>query len=114
MESDDSITGRTTTEGASTSDCPFCRIASSEPADLPEYDRPIIETAEFIIVPALGQFVEGYLLIAPREHRLNIGVLPDDMLLRFNKLKADIRELLADHGAPVGQEGWLGGASARS
>ena len=86
--------GRTNMEKSEYEYCIFCRIAYAERNWLPEYDRPIIQTADFFVVPALGQFVEGYVLICPRVHFLNLAVMGSDLLDRLFDVKEQVRILL--------------------
>lgn len=75
-------------------DCIFCKIADIDEKMLPEYDRPIIQTADFFVVPAMGQFTEGYVLICTKEHFLNLGNMDPVLFNRFLDLKEQVRTLL--------------------
>lgn len=77
-------------------DCVFCKIAYTEENKLPEYDRPIIQTADFFVAPAMGQFTEGYLLICPRTHFLNLGAMDSLLFDRFLDVKEHVRTLLLE------------------
>jgi diadenosine tetraphosphate (Ap4A) HIT family hydrolase len=58
--------------------------------------RVIYETEHFVVVPSIGQLVEGYLLIVPRGHYLSIGHLPQTLLLEFEKLQKLTKSILTD------------------
>lgn len=75
-------------------DCIFCKIAYSENNKLPEYDKAIIKTKDFFVVPALGQFTEGYVLICPRAHFLNLGTMNSALFKRFLAVKEQVSSLL--------------------
>jgi diadenosine tetraphosphate (Ap4A) HIT family hydrolase len=75
-------------------DCVFCNIAYAEANRLPEYNRTIIHTADFFVVPSLGQFIEGYVLICPKTHFLNLGVMNSILFNRLLDVKEQIRTLL--------------------
>lgn len=77
-------------------ECPFCRIACSDREQVPCYDTPIVETAEFLVVAALGQFIDGYVLICPKLHTVNLGLMPPDVMTRFVALKDRVRAALAE------------------
>ncbi len=79
---------------ASANHCVFCDIVNSDYRSLPCHDRPIIETDSFVVIPALGQFVEGYLLILPKKHVLNMGLLNSSETNEFFSLKKEISDLL--------------------
>jgi len=76
--------------------CFLCKAANSNINDLPTYDQPIIESKNFIVVSALGQFIEGYVLIAPRLHFMNMMVIPQNLLKEFFELKAFVSKLLSE------------------
>ena len=40
------------------------------------FNRIIKETDNFVVFPTIGHFVEGWLLIVPKQHYLSIGALP--------------------------------------
>lgn len=75
-------------------DCIFCTIASIDEKMLPEYDRPIIQTADFFVIPALGQFTEGYVLICPKVHLFNMSIMEPKLFSQFLNLKEQVRTLL--------------------
>lgn len=75
-------------------DCVFCKIGKAEENKLPEHDLPIIQTPDFFVVPALGQFTEGYVLICPKTHLLNLGTMDAVLFDRFLDLKEHVRTLL--------------------
>lgn len=56
--------------------------------------RVIFETARFVVVPSIGQLVEGYLLILPKKHFLSLGRMPVEWFLDLENLNLEIRELL--------------------
>ena len=60
--------------------CPFCDRKSLE-KDL------ITETKNFVVVPTLGQIVEGYSLIIPKKHVLCYGLLSGKMIDEYIELK---------------------------
>lgn len=73
--------------------CAFCQIANKTKS-IQDYDIPIIESVNFIVITALGQFIDGYLLICPKKHYLNIGSLEPELFDEFYKLKSEVQNLL--------------------
>ena len=74
--------------GPEMSDCPFCvKFNYDDNPDCGDarewYDKILLETEEFVAVPALGQMVEGYLLIIPRAHVTCMGNLSADSFERL-------------------------------
>lgn len=51
--------------------CRFCEIASRTGLEA-GYDRPYVESNEYFAIPSIGGFIEGWSLICPREHILNL------------------------------------------
>ena len=68
--------------------CTFCADPSETERDI--IKRTILETEHFRVFPTLGQIVEGYILIAPKEHQPCIGALPDSELVEFEGLKDEV------------------------
>lgn len=67
--------------------CYFCfEFSLSIPGQLsffqncfPGIDRVLLETDHFVVVPTVGQIVEGYLIIVTKKHYLSMGHLPPSM-----------------------------------
>lgn len=56
--------------------------------------RILKETTNFVVVPTLGQIVEGYLLIVSKEHYLSIGDLPYEYFDELSALKKETFDVL--------------------
>jgi len=67
--------------------CRFCQPKKED------YNKIIRETENFFIIPTLGQFVEGYLLIIPKKHYTCFGALPDELLKEYHFLKKEIEKI---------------------
>ena len=76
--------------------CVLCKIANSERNMLREYDQPIVETKNFYVVTALGQFVEGYVLICTKNHYLNMGALDNNMANELHILKEKVTKMFQE------------------
>lgn len=76
--------------------CVLCKIANSERNMLREYDQPVVETKNFYVVTALGQFVEGYVLICTKNHYLNMGALDNNMANELHILKEKVTKMFQE------------------
>lgn len=83
-------------EDSDTETCIFCKIVNADVNDIPEYDRPFIYNEYFFAIPALGQFIEGYILICPRKHIKNLGLLNSEESQYYNEIKQQIHDLLLE------------------
>lgn len=73
--------------------CKFCNL---------EYNNDIINTVilesnNFKVIPALGQFVEGYLLILSKSHFYSIGGIPNSLAGELIAIKNEVANLLKTH-----------------
>jgi len=89
---------------ASNPDCVFCREFDGHESSIYQQfhghklpDRIVHATEHFLVFPPLGQFVEGGLLIATREHLLSMAHLPDAYYDELELLMAETAELLKAH-----------------
>ncbi|MGA2256126.1 MAG: non-canonical purine NTP pyrophosphatase, partial [Thermoguttaceae bacterium] len=62
--------------------------------DLPS--RVVHRTEHFVVFPPLGQFIEGGLLLATRDHRMSMATLPDAYYAELDCLMAETCDLLAE------------------
>ncbi len=78
-------------------DCLFCSKFGNEPKDSrhPYFDFVIWENENFVVVPAKGSFVTGYLIIITKKHLLSMANLPDNLLLELSQIKSHIRKILS-------------------
>ena len=65
--------------------------------------KPIIfESRNFVVVPSLGQIVEGYLLIASKKHFISIGEMPSELYPELEAVQEKVRKVLsANYGIPL-------------
>jgi ATP adenylyltransferase len=54
------------------------------------YNKPILESENFLVIPSLGSLVEGWLLIVPKKFYLNFSQLPSFV---FSELETLISQL---------------------
>ena len=50
-------------------------------------NRIIHETENLHVIPSIGQIVEGYLLIVPKNHYLSIGQMPANLIAEVEETK---------------------------
>jgi len=67
--------------------CRFCGVGIEDPRAA--YDRPVVESANFLVVSSLGGFVEGWLLVLPRRHFLNLRVMPPELRAECNRVVSE-------------------------
>lgn len=76
------------------SDCCMCfNIMAARPPEL--WNKPVLETEHFIVLPSLGSLVPGWVLVIPKEHYLCIGALPQGLVPEFQWVKGKTAELIA-------------------
>lgn len=82
--------------------CHFCDIFGSSKNQIsdPIFDKIIWSNNDFVIVPAKGALVEGYLLIITKEHHLCMAELSCQLLSDLSKIKSFIREILSKEFMP--------------
>lgn len=80
-------------------ECTFCQKFDQELFHTlhPIFDKIIWDNKDFVIVPARGSLVEGYLLIFPKKHYHSLANLPHNLLSSLSKIKSAIRRMLATH-----------------
>ncbi|MCY3844507.1 MAG: hypothetical protein OXH69_13310 [Acidobacteria bacterium] len=79
------------TNGRSVGDCAMC---GSVAAPASEWDRPILASSHFVVMPSLGSLVEGWLLIVPRVHVISLGALSSELAMEFADLKDRVWDVL--------------------
>jgi diadenosine tetraphosphate (Ap4A) HIT family hydrolase len=73
--------------------CLFCDkfdIGASDKIH-PIFDKIIWNNEDFVIVPAKGSLVEGYLLIIPRKHYHSMAHLPSKQMSDLARIKSAVR-----------------------
>lgn len=58
--------------------------------------RVVRETENFVVLPTIGQIVEGYLLIVSKQHYLSFGHIPAQCFREFMNLKEETRQVLSE------------------
>lgn len=57
--------------------------------------RVIYESNNFVILPTIGAFVEGYLLIVAKQHYISIGAMAQSTLDEFNQMILACKSVIA-------------------
>ena len=76
------------------SDCCMCfNLMPARPPEL--WNKPVLETEHFVVLPSLGALVPGWVLVIPKQHYLCIGALPQSLFPEFRRVKEETVELIA-------------------
>ena len=91
VDSGDHITEDSSSVKTNTCDCLLCKIADGNPIR-PEHI--LYESDSFFVVPGLGAFFEGYVMIVPKRHVMSFAELNTDEYEEFLQVLNDIRFIL--------------------
>lgn len=58
------------------------------------WNKPVLESQHFVVLPSLGSLVPGWVLVIPKQHYLCIGALPQQLLSEFQRVKEETVELI--------------------
>src|SRR5262245_13149985 len=72
--------------------CSICADLASPKS--PVWNRPLLRTENFVVLPSLGALVEGWLLIVPTRHYLCLGALPASVTQEFRNLQDCVYSIL--------------------
>ena len=72
--------------------CVFCEIDKSK-----KYNTIIEETDNFLIMPAIGSLVDGYLLIVYKRHLYSISKIPDEIKEEYVGIINKYRKLFKEN-----------------
>lgn len=83
------------TEPFKRSDCPYCRYIDDGymDKDINLY-RTVYRSENFFVMPTIGEFVKGYLLIIPFDHVMSNGELPWEKRKEFLEVLDDVAYML--------------------
>ena len=83
--------------------CLFCSdiIQSNQTKTLPIHQRILYDDGFFVVFPALGHFVPGYLLIAPKEHYVSVSTLPEKIKEDLEQVQTKVKKILSEVYGPV-------------
>lgn len=82
--------------------CLFCKNIPNTSDSIDSIKKRILfESDNFIIFPTLGQFTEGYLLIASKTHYRSSAFLPKNIFEELETLTRETRKILHDKYGPI-------------
>jgi diadenosine tetraphosphate (Ap4A) HIT family hydrolase len=82
--------------------CSFCTIVNNRNNKCLPYNKVIFENKNFIAIPALGQFIEGYLLIISKRHLTSMALLNSDEFQDLEKIKTEVSTKFKPYyGTPI-------------
>ncbi|MBU1975912.1 MAG: hypothetical protein KKG59_05910 [Nanoarchaeota archaeon] len=84
--------------------CPYCKEFESRELihNGETIKRILYETDNFVVFPALGCFIEGYLLIAPKQHYISVGTMPSSLVAEMEEIKNRVKNIITqEYGEPV-------------
>src|SRR5260370_23725079 len=80
--------------------CCLCsNLVSANSSDY--WNRPLFESANFVVIPSLGSLVEGWVLIVPKKHFICMGALPADLLPELQQTKSAMATMLTQQYVQV-------------
>ncbi len=79
------------TDGPTKKDCAYCQYLDGH---IQKNERTIYRSENFFVIPTLGQFITGYLLIIPYQHIMSNGELSGKHLEEFQIVLSDIEYIL--------------------
>ena len=95
--------------------CRFCNIVNVRVKDnepFPIYNTILYETSDFLVLPALGSLVPGYMMIISRKHIYSMAYLTEEEMRELRDLvqylkgillkKYGILPILFEHGSALG------------
>lgn len=68
------------------SECYFCREIEDPNENLLKRNRIVLDTKNFVVLPTVGCFQIGYLLVLPKQHYLCFGELEPEMIQELNDI----------------------------
>ena len=79
------------TDGPTKKDCAYCQYLDGH---VQQNERTIYRSENFFVIPTLGQFVTGYLLIIPFQHIMSNGELSREHLEEFQIVLSDVEYII--------------------
>lgn len=79
------------TDGPTQKDCAYCQYLKG---NVKRNERTIYRSENFFVIPTIGQFITGYLLIIPLQHIMSNGELSAEHLEEFQIVLSDVEYIL--------------------
>lgn len=86
-------------------DCPFCRLQLQPASERAPADTVLFESPNFLVVPTVGPFAAGHVLVISRRHYTSFAALPLELrheyetLVRTVSILVDADILEFEHGS---------------
>lgn len=76
-------------------DCPYCIYLNDNHFDTAwDIHRTVYKSSNFFVMPTVGEFIKGYLLIIPNEHVMSMAELSPDLNQEFLDVLDDVITIL--------------------
>ncbi len=76
-------------------DCPYCIYLNDNHFDKAwNIHRTVYKSSNFFVMPTIGEFIKGYLLIIPNEHVMSMAELSPDLHQEFLDALSDVITIL--------------------
>jgi ATP adenylyltransferase len=63
------------------------------------WNKPLFQSANFVVIPSLGSLIEGWVMIVPKQHYLSMGALSPVLALEMQEIKLHLsRTLRSQYG----------------
>lgn len=62
-----------------------------------DWNEPLFETPNFVVLPSLGALVEGWILVVPKRHAIAVGALADPLVSELQEVKTKVASALGAH-----------------
>lgn len=80
------------TGAPSIADCAYCKYLNHTSTDY--IKRTVYESENFFVIPTIGQFIKGYLLIIPKAHVMSMAEFNNKLMDEFNSVLDDVCTIL--------------------
>lgn len=77
-------------------DCYFCQEIEDPARNIMNRSRVVLESENYIVIPTVGCFQIGYLLVIPKQHYLCFGELSPAMLGELNGILQKITDFVSE------------------
>src|ERR1700719_4527869 len=74
-----------------------CRMCASLAAASFPWDKPLLESENFVAVPSIGSLVPGWLLVLPRAHYLSLREIPRGLRREYMSFVEDVSRRIIGH-----------------
>jgi ATP adenylyltransferase len=80
-----------------------CRLCSDllRQGTVEDWNEPLFESPNFVVLPSLGALVEGWLLLVPKKHFICMGELPDSVANEMQEVKHVLCSVLQQYYGQV-------------